>query len=928
MNARSFVPPDSHLSRADSATPTAMDNPSFKQPNSGDSDGDTKPSHSQSQPPGPSNQAQDSKGNIKPGRVLNRVPRACNACRKQKMKCEGAENPPCKRCRHGNLECLFEKPSREATLTGEAGLERIRSLENSVHEVRNMQASIHNTLSDLVHALRSSGIVPGAMGPNTPPFSRPSPHPYRGSVASPISPASNTPMEGLMSHHDPNGGMYGQSGIPYPHSRASNSRMTHRDQYGNSSYINGSPPSATTPSSSTGPYPPSLPHIYPQNGEQSSHLPPISSLTALRNGPGPGQGQLLPPHPTRKGYDHLDSPKRGRESNVTSATSTDEEEEEFPAAGLVAPLEVISGLANKAAEGAKGDQKSGRPLKRRKTHHKNPQPPHSTYPDVVAKGIIPEEEAKELFNVFYEGCSTFLPVFDANVDTYEAVRGRSAFAFDAICMVAARCRDGNSSPVYQNILQEVRNISCLTLFSPVARKEAVQAMILISGWSDNGWLSGGHAVRMALELSMDKAWPKIRRKIKNGKMGTGPEERELVIQARTFLCLYLFEHQMSYGNGRPAILKDDDSIAECMLLLQHPLSIEDDMRLVSTVELMAIREDTHNQLLPLDGPIRPDAYEILEKADYRFQSWYRDWDHKFEKKYPDANFYRQSLQIQWLFAELFHNCIVLRDLKRPEDTREMPLAQRRLAIHSMKIANQGIDMCLRGPSYRKNLKYAVHYTHATASFAASFLMRCARFFPNEIDPHRLRQDVDELGNYLFQIDSAKRYGLTLKLMLDHARRRNVLPPPTPSAKTAATTSAVRDIPQPRLSVPSQSHLIPNQGQPLTPTYQDHSMQPHLSDSLSPPIHPHQTEHHQYIPAPQPQQQVLPQMMHHVPTYAIGQEYMQYQQQHPGMVDTSLFESLNADNAPFYLSTDSLAMQPDMGMESYMLPPAQDDYPTF
>lgn len=48
---------------------------------------------------------------------------AQNACRKQKMRCEGAENPPCKRCRQQSLECLFEKPNREASLTGEAGLE-------------------------------------------------------------------------------------------------------------------------------------------------------------------------------------------------------------------------------------------------------------------------------------------------------------------------------------------------------------------------------------------------------------------------------------------------------------------------------------------------------------------------------------------------------------------------------------------------------------------------------------------------------------------------------------------------------------------------------------------------------------------------------------------------------------------------------------
>lgn len=39
------------------------------------------------------------------------------------MRCEGADNPPCRRCKNTGLECLFEKPSREATLTGEAGLE-------------------------------------------------------------------------------------------------------------------------------------------------------------------------------------------------------------------------------------------------------------------------------------------------------------------------------------------------------------------------------------------------------------------------------------------------------------------------------------------------------------------------------------------------------------------------------------------------------------------------------------------------------------------------------------------------------------------------------------------------------------------------------------------------------------------------------------
>lgn len=78
---------------------------------------------------------------------------------------------------------------------------------------------------------------------------------------------------------------------------------------------------------------------------------------------------------------------------------------------------------------------------------------------------------------------------------------------------------GKSSELYLKCLEEVQAISSATLFKPVVRSETVQSMsssffecirsllinilpllVLVSGWSDNGWLSGGHAVRMAMEL--------------------------------------------------------------------------------------------------------------------------------------------------------------------------------------------------------------------------------------------------------------------------------------------------------------------------------------------------------------------------------------------------------------------------------------------
>jgi len=94
--------------------------------------------------------------------------------------------------------------------------------------------------------------------------------------------------------------------------------------------------------------------------------------------------------------------------------------------------------------------------------------------------------------------------------------------------------------------------------------------------------------------------------------------------------------RLSYGTGRPAVLKDDESIADCRYLLRHPLALDDDMRLVSTVELIRIRERVHNQLSPLEGPVLPAHFEYIQDAERHFDLWYKTWDHAFSMKWPDA----------------------------------------------------------------------------------------------------------------------------------------------------------------------------------------------------------------------------------------------------------------------------------------------------
>lgn len=70
-------------------------------------------------------------------------------------------------------------------------------------------------------------------------------------------------------------------------------------------------------------------------------------------------------------------------------------------------------------------------------------------------------------------------------------------------------------------------------------------------------------------------------------------------------------------------------------------------------------------------------------------------------------FYRTSLQIQQLFAEMFHLAVALRTIVGPADVDRMPLIQKRVAAEAIQAARQGLNCCLRSNSYREGLKYGI-----------------------------------------------------------------------------------------------------------------------------------------------------------------------------------------------------------------------------
>ena len=468
----------------------------------------------------------------------------------------------------------------------------------------------------------------------------------------------------------------------------------------------------------------------------------------------------------------------------TAPSSDDESEDALPRSALNAPIEALQGLANAAVEAAAGPSLSPRrdAYSRVKKRKRVEPTPRNAFPNVLEKGLVREEEARELYNIFFSGCHLFIPLFDPAYDTFESLRDRTPFCFDAILAVAAKIRVGNGQPgaTFHRCLEEAQGIARSTLFGPVVRKEAVQAMLLLSAWSTNGWLPSGHAMRMALDLGLHRALEKLADGPSEGKRSEA-EERDLVVSARIWLCLYWFDHQMSLGTGRPVILRDESSIRHCRLLLSHPMASPTDVRLVSQIELIIQKTQIYETLSPLNGQVNHSTLAFIRRANIALDKWWSDCDELHRPTMDEDSLLRKILSGELYYAKLWLVCVALRGVSWDK----MPFEQRELAFQAKEAATNCLAIFLNSPAYRAALRYAVHDSLVTAAFSGLFLLKVANLFPGEVDLSAIAVQVDQLANLLSEV-AAERYALTLRVMLTNLRRKIGMTTPALQPGDAAT----------------------------------------------------------------------------------------------------------------------------------------------
>ncbi|KAG7530394.1 hypothetical protein FFLO_05057 [Filobasidium floriforme] len=744
-----------------------------------------------------------------------------------KLRCVNADDPPCKRCAHFGEDCIVGQPTQRR-LNARAKKKddthdpsRAREEERRIEQLENKVNSMQSTLQDILAVLQSG--VPATSSQAPPNLERPF-LPDAAVVPDIIGSYGERSHRPIRSQSS----ISAQVLLPPDETIWQAEEVISQPSSRTHSILQAMP----RPAQGGAMFPFDNPawFVQPIASGSTVSLDPTSHSQAIIDNPG------LSTH-----VDDTHSINRAMSSDerANSQSPSDEDDGDPLAPGrIAAPLGTMADLAEVAVERANYESRARRKLglatapEHLSARHLEESRLTSPLPsrdraavassglttdevDVVDAGLVEETDARELHHLFFQGCNIFIPIFDSHSDTWESLKRRSPLLLTTIVGIGARVRDGGGpvSATQHDALTHARRLASNTLFDSTPKAETVQAMILLATYNDNGRIPASHANALAMAIGLDSHLMQL---LRTG-MGAGlsrdelESERHLVVGSRIILYLFQLEHQLAFGTGRPALFRKDLGIGRCRELLSHPLSLPSDARLVSTVEMMSLRAPLHVLLTNSpDQALDQETISKLREANAGFERWLRHWDAVFTETFPQeqqSDFYRESLVAQREYASLFTNSQLLREIRSASDVKRMPNDKRELALRAMENAQNCIRIALRGKSYGRAFKFAVHYTHVCVAFAASFLIRIARLFPSQLDLRQTAKDVEELAVLLSQVP-AGRYARSIRLILRRARRRNEIPLPS------------------RATSPSRTNLVPTDRHgPCIPAHAEYDQTP-------------------------------------------------------------------------------------------------------
>ncbi|KLT44131.1 hypothetical protein CC85DRAFT_283918 [Cutaneotrichosporon oleaginosum] len=697
--------------------------------------------------------------------------------REMKMKCIGKENPPCNRCRQSGHECTFDGPRKS----------KASKVEDRLKVVEEQMGVVQRSLTELIALQRATVRAVPQSAYASPPF------PGQPPLPSPPAPVYTSPV---MLAPPPRGMLPSSSGkASHPtYWQAGNTTTGYINQEPNPANISTKAANTSFTGTSYSQY---------TSPQPASQAPPLI-MPKWRTTP-PNGGERA----ERASNERRRTPSLPPDSG---APSDDEDDPLEPSAVIYNNMLSLAEAARLKADGQDGEEEAptihpppkvfnydlepGRP--RKKARLSDPQlrralpiqrGDNTQWRNPVQMGFCSEARGRALFDLFMQA-QVYVPIFDPDVDTWDSLCERSPFAVTAIVMVGSKIEDAGGPPsaLQKQCREHAEKIGMHTLFTPVARIEVLQAMIVMASWGDTSWRPGGHALRIAMDMGLYRCLPYL----SQTGMGAGKsaaelaDERPLVVGARLWLALYKSEFEMAFNLGRPALFAAEDTITHARRFLEHPLTIRTDSRLVATCQLLTHRLPLHQPFSIWPSATRiPDLDRRIERANAAYAAWFKEWDAYYEGREPKSSFLRESLTTQYSHALLHTNSRILHGVRSRRDMAHLSEHRAQWLRQALTSALTLVEMALRGEAYRTNFAKANYYTHIGVAFAARMVIRLTSLMPDAVDLRQTSRDLEAVTKILALVPGFQ-FAQQIRDILLRARRRRVLPPASRGSPTSGS----------------------------------------------------------------------------------------------------------------------------------------------
>ncbi|GAA93480.1 hypothetical protein E5Q_00121 [Mixia osmundae IAM 14324] len=533
--------------------------------------------------------------------------RACLACRKLKTRCDGAEDPPCRRCRSGGHECIFveSKRGRRPPKKDPAG-DLAAQAEKTVKNVtRALQTANGQRQSASGTAQNSSKLALDGRA-------RANPSASGNMLANPtngIGPAGSDQAAYL--HRSPNAALSQASIAPgRPQSQAS----SHGSAYSASHYQQ--PELAPSPALRT---------QLPYQGSPGDTRSAGNGHKRSASQSSPGDQDASDPKKLKAGAARSTSKGKEVATNQLQTSTSAARPMSDPSLGMGLSLLADASLAAEL-DGTKGIsgldpsfklssltealENTGVPAgggsnKSSPTLNGLSSLKDTEAPVLLTKGIIDANTAVELFRIFFDYCYIHLPLLDPTENTATAVCAKSPFLFTVICAVASRFHP--NVDLHVACYDEAHKCFVACVDEGERSIESVQACLILTVWANapkgaedrprRAWLYFGMAVRLGMEIGLFRPpsfSKKLNLRVSALRSGANPWapladvpeglQRDALNRERTWLLAFVIDRYMAAVMGRPYLIQD----ARPFLIPSHPLSLPFDLGIIAHQELQAV----------------------------------------------------------------------------------------------------------------------------------------------------------------------------------------------------------------------------------------------------------------------------------------------------------------------------------------------------